>query len=360
MSRRDRQPPDRSGATVTAPEGDRPPWVADPVVGLRVRNTLTEYELPLWRTETTVGRDPRCDIVIESDAVSAVHCAIERGGGGACVVHDRGSKNGILTDGGHRRVFDLPAGSLFMVGNCPLVAFSASMQQVRTQLQRYLGYDERHQQGVENALEAAGQRRHVMLVEPPGGQADRVARLLHAAGPGARQPLQVADRIPASRTAQGALVRAAKHGTLVVRVDDAPEDLTALSEQAALHNVRVMVIGPRADGSLLELLVDGAPGRRPVLVRIPPVAERPEPDRMRLLSIVTEEIGRRLGVAEIGVDAYPGLLHHDWPDNLDELDQAIEWLLVVRQQGSQRKAAAALGLKWGAFNRWIRKFLPLG
>lgn len=361
------QEPSRSGATITAPEGERPQWVADPVIGLRIRGSLTEFDLPMWAHETTIGRQESCSIVLKSAAVSAIHCSIERQPGGACIVHDRGSKNGILTDGTHRRMFELPPGSLFMVGPIPLVAFSASMQQVRERLQRYLGYDERHQRAVENALDAIGQRRHVLLVTPPGGQAEKLARRIHDSGPGARQPFHIAGRIPSKRTDQRAMFSAAGHGTLVIDTDRLPTDMLVVRE--CLHspsfNVRVIAIGQDPARALAADLVEGLGPGHAASVRIPPLADRSEADLLRLISMLSTEISGRIGAPERTPSLYlRALLAHDWgavardqPNNLDALEEAIERLLVLeRESGNQHAAQRALGITWGAWGRWYKPF----
>jgi len=352
--------PSRSGATVTAPESERPVWTADPVIGLRIRNTLTEFDLPVWRRETSIGRAKTCDVVLPSAAVSSVHCMIERREGGICVVHDRGSKNGILSERTHRRMFELSAGSLFMVGNVPMVAFSASMQGVRATLQYFLGFDERHQRGVEDALEAAGQRLHVLLAAPPGGQADRVAEILHGSGPGARQPFHVAPRIPAGRRAQRELFSAASNGTLVLGVDDVPGEIVVVREclRSNAFNARVIAVGRDPASAVGSEMLEGSGPGHAVAVHIPALIERAETDRMKLVSILGEATARRLGVEPFSVSPYLGaLLRHDWPNNLDELEETIERLLVLqREGGNQRAAARALGLSRGSWARWFQAF----
>lgn len=346
----------RSGQTVSAPEGQRPQWVADPVIGLRLRDTLTEWELPLWRKTTAIGRDPTCDISLDSAAVSSLHCQIERLDGGGCIVRDMGSKNGTVMDG-HRSVFDLTAGTHFIVGNVPLVAFSASMQNIRSLLQRYLGFDERYQASVENALVAAGGRRHLFLVSPDGGQGAMAARIIHEAGPAARQPLIVLPSIPDIRAEQRTMLSRATHGTLVVGVDRLPRDRFLFSDalRSDAFNVQVIAMGANPARAVGADLVASPGGGCAMSAAVPPLRERSQSDRLRLISILSAEIGRRVGVSDFDPAFTSPLLVYDWPSNLDELEQAIERLLVIRQEGSQRKAAARLGIPWSSFARWMRK-----
>ncbi|MGE3075010.1 MAG: FHA domain-containing protein [Dehalococcoidia bacterium] len=54
--------------------------------------------LPLAPGETTIGRSPACDVVLEGDGVSRTHAVIAEEGPGF-VVRDAGSKNGTLVNG---------------------------------------------------------------------------------------------------------------------------------------------------------------------------------------------------------------------------------------------------------------------
>lgn len=346
----------RSGQTVSAPEGQRPQWIGDPVIGLRLRGTLIEWDLPLWRGITTIGRDAGCEITLDSAAVSSRHCQIERTDGGGCIVRDLGSKNGTVMDG-HRSMFELTPGTQFMVGNVALVAFSASMQQVRMRLQRYLGFDERYQVSVEDALVAAAGRRHLFLVNPAGGQGPKVARVLHEAGPAARQPLIVLPKIPDTRAEQRVMLSRATHGTLAVGVDRLPDDRLLFSDavRSGAFNLQVIAMGSDPAEAVGTVLVSSPGGGCAMRALIPHLHQRSQSDRLRLISILSEEIGRRVGASDFDPALTSALLTYHWPNNLDELEQAIERLLLIRKEGSQRKAAARLGIPWSSFARWMRK-----
>lgn len=62
------------------------------------RPKSAEVRVPLDRTETTIGRDHRCDIVLTEAKASRRHARIQRGDGGYFEIIDLGSRNGIVVD----------------------------------------------------------------------------------------------------------------------------------------------------------------------------------------------------------------------------------------------------------------------
>jgi adenylate cyclase len=71
--------------------------------------------LPLLQTRLLVGRDPACDILLYSPAVSGRHCVLEWVAG-SWSVRDLGSKNGTRVDGVRCEEQRLPPGSILTVG----------------------------------------------------------------------------------------------------------------------------------------------------------------------------------------------------------------------------------------------------
>lgn len=69
-------------------------------LGVR-RPKRKEVRLSLDRGTTTIGRDPRCDIVVEDEGSSRRHARLERGESGYFELVDLSSTNGTLVDG-HR------------------------------------------------------------------------------------------------------------------------------------------------------------------------------------------------------------------------------------------------------------------
>jgi adenylate cyclase len=71
--------------------------------------------LPLLQPQVLIGRDPACDILLSSPAVSGRHCQLEWADG-AWSVRDLGSKNGTRVDGVRCEQQRLPPGSVLWVG----------------------------------------------------------------------------------------------------------------------------------------------------------------------------------------------------------------------------------------------------
>jgi pSer/pThr/pTyr-binding forkhead associated (FHA) protein len=75
-----------------------------------------EVRVPLDRTETYIGRDPKCDIVLTDDSASRRHARIARNAGGYFEIVDLGSKNGILVQDERVDRMTLMDGDVFLIG----------------------------------------------------------------------------------------------------------------------------------------------------------------------------------------------------------------------------------------------------
>lgn len=75
-----------------------------------------EVRVPLDRSETIIGRDPRCDIVLAEESASRRHARIGRGDGGYFEIVDLGSRNGILVDDEKVDRMTLLDGDAFTIG----------------------------------------------------------------------------------------------------------------------------------------------------------------------------------------------------------------------------------------------------
>lgn len=76
-----------------------------------------EVRVPLDRTETFIGRDPKCDIVLTDDTASRRHARIARNDGGYFEVVDLGSRNGVLVDDERVDRMTLMDGDVFVIGD---------------------------------------------------------------------------------------------------------------------------------------------------------------------------------------------------------------------------------------------------
>ena len=74
----------------------------------------------IYRAETTVGRDPTCDVVIDNMGVSRVHAVVALEGD-TFFVRDAGSSNGVFVEGAPVAQAELPDGHSFQVGKFNVV-----------------------------------------------------------------------------------------------------------------------------------------------------------------------------------------------------------------------------------------------
>lgn len=85
------------------------------------RPKLAEVRVPLDRTETIIGRDPRCDIVLSEESASRRHARIARNEGGYFEIVDLGSRNGIVVDDERVDRMTLMDGDSFTIGDTTFV-----------------------------------------------------------------------------------------------------------------------------------------------------------------------------------------------------------------------------------------------
>jgi hypothetical protein len=84
---------------------------------LMFKRGRTDVRVPLDRSETVIGRDPTCDIVLAEKAASARHARIKKGAGGFFELEDLSSTNGVFVDGERVERMTLQDGDTFVVGD---------------------------------------------------------------------------------------------------------------------------------------------------------------------------------------------------------------------------------------------------
>lgn len=114
--------------------GRRAQQVEVPVMGLRILPHGPVFAFDNFRMEGStkrilvIGADIGCDIAIDDETVSGLHCLLERHGD-RVLVHDCESKNGTRVNGVALQAGELKPGSLLTLGRVSLVAFGPDMQQ---------------------------------------------------------------------------------------------------------------------------------------------------------------------------------------------------------------------------------------
>ena len=84
---------------------------------LTFRRQKHDVRVPLDRSETVIGRDGACDIVLPEPSASGRHARIIRTGGGYFELQDLGSTNGIIVDGERIGRMTLLDGDTFIIGD---------------------------------------------------------------------------------------------------------------------------------------------------------------------------------------------------------------------------------------------------
>jgi|GEM_PF-1221590 len=84
---------------------------------LTFRRQKHDVRVPLDRSETVIGRDTSCDIVLPEASASARHARIVRTAGGYFELQDLGSTNGIIVDGERVERMTLLDGDTFTIGD---------------------------------------------------------------------------------------------------------------------------------------------------------------------------------------------------------------------------------------------------
>lgn len=83
---------------------------------LTFRRQRVDVRVPLDRSETTIGRDAGCDIVLSEKSASLRHARIVRTAGGYFELQDLDSTNGIIMDGERLERLTLQDGDTFIIG----------------------------------------------------------------------------------------------------------------------------------------------------------------------------------------------------------------------------------------------------
>lgn len=106
----------------------------------------------------TIGRVRRCDIQVADPAVSRLHCEIERGPDGMCIIVDVGSRNGLYVNDVRVSRAELWPGMWIFLGSTELIAVG-SEQPIPIVARSYTSYLVRAK-SVHGTAERAASRIH--------------------------------------------------------------------------------------------------------------------------------------------------------------------------------------------------------
>jgi hypothetical protein len=347
---------------------ERQSWLLhDEVVGIRVVGTVVpaaDYLLA-GHERHWIGREPPSEadtgrFAIPSPHVSKAHCTIERRNG-RWLVFDRGSRTGIYqvgaSEGERRTTIELVPGLAFRVGPIPLVAYSQPGRTARVAIQHYFGLQDHFQVTVEAVLRTAGERKHVVLMAPPGGRGNKVAEALHGASTRASWPYEMVTEISPREADQRRLLDRLAYGTLVVPFDGLPRPDAPIFTWLATwtHNVRLVILaakGTRVSDGLGEAMLTAS-----AIIAIPTLAER-RGEIGAVAASIRHEVSLRLSRRDL--DLSPADLAKieglPWPKNLQELEEYVTRLLALRAFATEAEAARWVGITKSALSQWKKKY----
>lgn len=345
--------------TVTAPDGVGPPTLQDPDLITAIREYGRDVEYPLLPRQMafTMGSSRGCDISVDSEYASSLHCVLGRRGQ-RVRVNDQASRNGTFFRGRRETTFDIGPGDTFMLASRTFLAVSERMQLARPLLAEVLGYG-RHAV-VDDLLVAAAHDGPLLIVGQKGSGQARLVRAVHDMSVRRRQALVEILGQPRARGEQEEIVRNARRGTLVVAVTGAPldEGFLEMIGSAEAH-IRLVALAPSME-SAVESLVPHA------LTRMSNVELRPLRDRQGELETLIDrfflENRASLCLSDLTPENREALLAYPWPENLDELRDSIAWIAGIVREGSIRKAAPVLNVARSSLQYWrdrLKLSLPL-
>ncbi len=350
--------------TISAPldgaGGGRGGLSRDPIEALRVCGSRHEVEIPKSHKSFTLGAGRNCDLVLEDDYASKIHCALERRPGGHMAILDAGSKNGTLLNGNRVESAELCPGAIITVGKTKVVALGRRSRGRLTAYEMLRGKDPAFREQIDLAIRAASSACSVLIVGETGTGKELVARAIHDASPrcaapfvalncGAIAPELIASELfghergaftGATSNREGVFERA-HGGTLFL------DELAELPVDHQPHLLRVLETGTLCPvGGNYERAVDvrlvaatnrseslGTPRGplRPdlyhrvatVFVTLPPLRER-SGDIPILVRTFLDELTPEFGPRSVPSSVMRTLSAYPWPGNVRELRHAVQ------------------------------------
>jgi hypothetical protein len=264
-------------------------------------------------------------------------------------VADMGSKNGLFFRDRREETFDIEAADVFSVGPFRLLAMTEEMRVVRPELEYLITYAEPRR--VDELLVLGARNQPLLLLgEPKCGQA-RIAELLHSISSHRGQPFGAMGDI-AGAAGQNQRLKELAGGTVLVDFSSAAirrGGVTATMFSKG-NGLRVIALADNAEQAVRVLGADAH--RRFTHVMISPLRARgSEMARMIDYALVSAKFS--LQAADLGDSNIEALAAQAWPENLDDLDAAIQRIGIVMTAASERKAAAQLGVGPSSLLRWL-------
>lgn len=305
------------------------------------------------RNEVIIGSDPSADLRIRAEGVAPFHCRI-LSFEGRISIHDLDSGSGTIVNDIAVQTAHLERAVIIAVGGCrirfePISARLHVRRSMATSFDTLVGSSPAMRSlyaELERLIEHEGS---VLIMGERSTGKGAVARALHQAGPRRASSFRAVDCTATYDRVEKKLIEAFAHGaggTLFLdEVGHLPPDL-----QSRLF--RVLVSGDSAIANMYLISSSSVDLRKEVnagrfsselynvlaarLVSMPPVRER-SADMKHLVALAVENLqevdedARRYFVSP---EFLEGLEHHDWPDNMRELEQYLERCITYSRDAS--------------------------
>jgi pSer/pThr/pTyr-binding forkhead associated (FHA) protein len=328
----------------------------DLITALRVVGREPEFPLLNDQRTFSLGSATSCDIVLDHPHISGFHCSLNRRGQRIRIT-DQHSRNGTVFGGRREQSFDIGPGDTFTVASSTLLALNDEMRLSRSTLIEVLGFDD--PATVDGLLATAVKGQHLIFSGEPGCDQLRLARAVHHASQRSHYPVFEVVNFPTERSAQRAILDAARNGTLMLTLKESsspPDDAFRAMLLSADFRVRLLVSAPSISVVVHSLGLDAV--SRMQQVRLRPLRERVS-EIASLLDRMFVERRASVRVADFRRKNQQALQAHSWPLNIMELREAADRLVALAVHESVTKAAAALEIPRTTLLYWAEEKMHL-
>ena len=363
---------DASRKTKTLADEQRPPSFdgVDVVTAILVYGGDRVLELPRQVKRFVLGAAATCDVVVDSEFLSAHHVVLERRGSKLRVI-DQDTKNGTYFAGQRESAFDVRPGDTFTAGATKLLVMNDEMRAAYPTFVELLGgdeelalYTEQFESKPRDVIVAAVTTRNLLITGEPGCDHVRLARTIHQVSLLRERAVIELDQLPAptDRLRQREIIEAAARSTLIMKLDDASGSLDSTfvsSLFSTSFRVRLIVCAPSYDVAARVLRETRA--RELGQITLVPLSRRFRGAMCRLLDRFLAERGA-LRTAHLTGPNQAAIEAYGWPNNFDDLRWVADWLPRVYARTSLRAAATELKVSQSTLHRWLLKVglsLPL-
>jgi hypothetical protein len=328
------------------------------ITALGIGGTGRTLPMLVGQDSFTLGRADGCDLRVDMKHMASIHARIER------LPHSRASirvtnvssgKNDIVPNGEVAEVeFEMRAGEWFTIGDGRFYAFNDEMQLARPTVVEVLGL--RAYDAIHACLSAAvkDSTRPVLLIGEPGSDQLRLGRAIHQMSHRRHNGFWAASERPRLDSDTRQALRDACNGTVLVPLHQKGKLDTRFAAAVAdpEAKLRLVVCARSHDKVEASLPVDAV--REAKVIEIPPLRNRAD-EIPELLD--KWFIGRRssLRFKSLRDKLSEALLAYAWPENLQELREAADYLVMVSQYRSGRQAAKEAPVSRGQLRHWAEK-----